>query len=105
MRRVLVDFARARLTSSRGQGAVQDSIDDHYSLRATGLPDPDAVIEMGRLMDRLQVVNPQWAMIVDMHYFVGFTLEEIADKVGLTRRQVKHLWGKASDWLKDQMQA
>jgi len=104
MRRVLVDFARARLAAARGFGEIHDSLDDHGSL-AAGSPDPNTIVQIGVLMERLEKVNPQWAMIVDMHYFVGFTLEEIAENAGLTRRQVKHLWTKACNWLKDQMDA
>ncbi len=104
MRRVLVDFARARLATVRGNGEIHDSLDEHGSL-AAGTPDPNAIVQMGVLMGRLEKINPQWAMIVDMHYFVGFTMEEIAENSGLTRRQVKHLWNKASNWLKDQMDA
>ena len=38
--------------------------------------------------------------MVDMHYFSGFTLEEIAQETGLTVRQVRSRWEKGMKWLK-----
>jgi DNA-directed RNA polymerase specialized sigma24 family protein len=40
-----------------------------------------------------------------MHYFAGFTLQEISDVTGLTFRQVRHLWEKGRDWLKDRLRS
>ncbi len=66
---------------------------------------PEAFVQIGILMDRLEKRNPQTARIVDLHYFVGFTLEEIAEITGLTFRQVRHRWEAGRDWLKDGLKA
>jgi DNA-directed RNA polymerase specialized sigma24 family protein len=39
-------------------------------------------------------------VVVDMHYFSGFTLEEIAAETGLSFRQVRTRWDKGQKWLK-----
>jgi len=62
--------------------------------------DPESVLQIGILMERLEKVDPAGARIVDMHYFAGFTLEEITQITGLTFRQVRHRWEKGRDWLK-----
>ena len=54
-------------------------------------------------MEKLKKYDLVCARIVAMHYFVGFTLEEIADITGLTFRQVRHRWEKGRDWLKDRL--
>jgi DNA-directed RNA polymerase specialized sigma24 family protein len=40
---------------------------------------------------------------VDLHYFVGYTLEEITEKTGWTLRQVRDRWVRGRDWLKDSL--
>ncbi|MGA2074168.1 MAG: ECF-type sigma factor [Terriglobia bacterium] len=103
MRRVLVDFARHRLAQRRGDGDVPESLDEHPSMERSLGPDPETVVHIGLLMEKLEKADPEAARVVDMHYFAGFTLEEIAKLTGLTFRQVRHRWEKGRDWLKDRM--
>lgn len=103
MRRVLVDFARMRLAQRRGEGEVPESLDGKASMGAATNPDPESILQIGLLMDKLEKADREAARIVDMHYFVGFTFDEIAEITGLTFRQVRHRWEKGRDWLKDRM--
>jgi RNA polymerase sigma factor (TIGR02999 family) len=103
MRRVLVDFARNRLAQRRGDGKIPSSLDDVALGRHPANSDLEAMVQIGLLMDRLETVDEAAARVVDMHYFTGFTLEEIAEITGLTFRQVRHRWEKGRDWLKDRM--
>lgn len=98
MRNTLVDLARKRLADRRGGGAVAFSLDENF----TGLPVEDAsrIVEIGVLMQQLDAELPESATIVDMHYFAGFTLEEIADRTRLTVKQVRGRWDKGLKWLK-----
>ena len=102
MRRVLVDFARQRLAHRRGDGEKTQSLDE--SLPQAETSDAETIVQIGILMERLEKAAPDAARIVDMHYFAGFTLQEIAELTGLTFRRVRHLWEKGRDWLKDRMQ-
>jgi RNA polymerase sigma factor (TIGR02999 family) len=101
MRQVLVDFARIRAAQKRGDGQSPASLEDHASVSSANGSDPSALVQIGILMDRLDKEDPDAARIVDMHYFAGFTLEEIAEITGLTFRQVRHRWERGRDWLKD----
>jgi RNA polymerase sigma factor (TIGR02999 family) len=103
MRRVLVDFARIRLAQRRGEGEAPESLDEKTPARASTEPDPESILQIGMLMDKLEKADREAAQIVDMHYFVGFTFDEIAEITGLTYRQVRHRWEKGRDWLKDRM--
>lgn len=105
MRRVLIDFARSRLAQRRGDGQTPLSLDTDAGLNWSKEPPPEVVLQIGLLLDKLEKADPEGARIVDMHYFAGFTLEEVADILGLTFRQVRHRWKKAQDWLKDRMDA
>jgi RNA polymerase sigma factor (TIGR02999 family) len=103
MRRVLVDFARQRLAQRRGEGETARSLDDLVPFARADTPDAESVVQIGILMEQLEVAIPEAARVVDMHYFAGFTLQEIAQVSGLTFRQVRHLWEKGRDWLKDRL--
>jgi DNA-directed RNA polymerase specialized sigma24 family protein len=63
--------------------------------------DPETLVQVGILMERLEKQNAETARIVDLDYFVGFTVEEIAEITGLTFRPVRHHWERGRDWLKD----
>ena len=103
MRQALVDFARFQKAKRRGGKQKPLSLDEHTSV-SSETADPESVIQIGILMDQMELRNPESARIVDLHYFAGFTLEEIADITGMTFRQVRHRWEQGRDWLKDQLQ-
>jgi RNA polymerase sigma factor (TIGR02999 family) len=103
MRRVLVDLARQRLAKRRGDGEQPHSLDEAFSLERVEPPSAESIVQIGQLMERLEKTIPDAARIVDMHYFAGFTLQEVAGITGLTFRQVRHLWEKGRDWLKDRI--
>ncbi len=102
MRRVLVDFARKRLASRRGNGEVPISLDEG-SISCATPSDTETIVEMGLLMERLLQRDAEAACVVDLHYFVGYTLEEITEKTGWTLRQVRDRWVRGRDWLKDSL--
>jgi RNA polymerase sigma factor (TIGR02999 family) len=102
MRRVLVDLARTRLALKRS--AFYGPIPLHQS--ACEQSDPvsaSQIVEIGLLMEKMGEARPEAVQVVDMHYFAGFSLEEISEITGLSLRQVRHRWEKGRDWLKDQL--
>jgi RNA polymerase sigma factor (TIGR02999 family) len=100
MRQVLVDLARHRLASARGSGATPESLDQRGEGDAPVESGPEQVVEIGILMEKLERADPATARVVEMHYFAGFTLEEIGEITGLSFRQVRNRWEKGRDWLK-----
>ena len=105
MRQVLVDFARIRTAQRRGGDQAPVSLDGNTSGVSAGSADQESLVQIGIFMDRLEKQDPETARIVDMHYFAGFTLEEIVEITGLTFRQVRHRWEKGRDCLKDGLRA
>lgn len=100
MRCVLVDAARRRLAQSRGNGAQHMALEDLLlEPKSPATTTPDTILEIDRLMNRLEKVNPTVARIVEMQYFCGFTIEEIAKETGLSSSQVRQLWLKGKKWL------
>lgn len=102
MRRVLIDFARQRLALRRGDNQQVVSLDDAAAIPGNS-PDFESILQIGALMDQLEKTNRNAARVVDLHYFAGFTLGETAKITGLSFRQVRQLWDKGRDWLKDHM--
>ncbi len=100
MRRVLVDLARKRLAARRGSGEATLPLDESVALLGDAMHDAEQIVEIGSLMDHLETKDPDAARMVDMHYFSGFTLEEIAQETGLTVRQVRSRWERGMKWLK-----
>jgi RNA polymerase sigma factor (TIGR02999 family) len=102
MRRVLVEFARNRLALKRGGMEVPSSLSMHVADPADARR-AEQVIEIGLYMEKLGREDPLCMRVVDLHYFVGFTFGEIAKILDLRPRQVRDVWEKARDWLRDQM--
>jgi len=100
MRRVLVDMARKRLAARRGGGEAPVSLDEAGPLIGTFGQDAEKIVEIGILMERLEVQDPDAARMIDMQYFSGFTLEEIAKETGLTLKQVRLRWERGMKRLK-----
>jgi RNA polymerase sigma factor (TIGR02999 family) len=99
MRRILVDFARKRLAARRGGGAAHLPLEEIGPV-TTQEQDAEQIVEIGILIERLDAVDPDAARMVDMHYFSGFTLEEIAAETGLTLKQVRRRWERGLKWLR-----
>jgi len=100
MRHVLIDLARKRLAERRGGGGATLPLDESAGKLKTRIEDAQQIVDIGILMQRLEVRDPEAAHIVDMHYFSGFTLEEIAAETCLTIRQVRWRWERGHNWLK-----
>jgi len=101
MRQVLVDLARTRSAQKRGNGKSAEPLHGRTEMLQADNANPETLVQVGILMERLEKQNAETARIVDLHYFVGFTLEEIAEITGLAFRQVRHHWERGRDWLKD----
>ena len=100
MRRLLTDMARERLCLRRGEGATAVPLDESGPIIGTSVEDAERIVEIGLLMEKLEAEYPDAARVVDMHYFSGFTLEEVARETGLTIKQVRFRWDKGLRWLK-----
>jgi RNA polymerase sigma factor (TIGR02999 family) len=103
MRRVLVDHARGRLADKRG-GAGQQRIelDDKLALTAG---QSEEVLALHEALTQLEQLDPRQARIVEMHYFAGNPVGEIADVLDIGERTVKRELQTARLFLKRQLNA
>jgi RNA polymerase sigma-70 factor (ECF subfamily) len=96
MRRILVDFARAKHDLKRGGGAQQVSLDDALLMS----PEPSAdLLALDEALKRLFALHQRQAEIVEMRYFGGLTEEEVAEVLKVSLRTVQQDWRLARLWL------
>lgn len=122
MRRILVDYARARLSAKRGgeaQRISSDALKD--AIHAQRPPDeaqPCAVDDdvplidmraseeisaLDDLLSRLAALDERQAQVVEMRYFGGLTVEQTAQALGISEATVKREWVAARAWLRREL--
>ena len=95
MRRILVDFARKR------PGAKDDPIYKVSIDEAAGVSDErDAdLVELDQALTELAKFDERKARIVELKFFGGLKMDEIAEVVGVAEITVLREWQKAKAWL------
>jgi RNA polymerase sigma factor (TIGR02999 family) len=92
MRGLVIDRVRARHAQKRGGGLVIDSLDTETAAQAA---DPDRLEHIGDALDELAALEPDLARVVDLKFFCGFTLAEVANMHGVAERTVQRQWKRA----------
>lgn len=100
MRRVLVDYARARNADHRGGKMERIELQDHFAIS----PDRfEEVSQIDQALDRLEKNNPRQAKVVELRYFGGLSIEQIGAALGIAPRSVKRDWALARIWLFEEL--
>ena len=96
MRRILVDHARRRAASKRGDGVRCVSIDEARDVAAASeIP----ILELDGALGRLEKVDAELARIVELRAFGGLTIEEAAHVLSVSPSTAKRDWRTAKAWL------
>jgi RNA polymerase sigma factor (TIGR02999 family) len=91
MRRILIDYARARKV--RPEGQIEAGAEE--LLIRIGTDKPKDLVALNDALDNLQELNPRAARVVEMRFFGGLSEEEIASELGVSVRTVKRDWAVA----------
>lgn len=100
MRHILVDHARARNAEKRG------GVQHHVTLDDAILPIPNQsvdVLALHEAMENLAKLDGRQGRIVELHFFAGLSIEEIASVLQVAPRTVKRDWSMARAFLKGQL--
>lgn len=97
MRRILIDRARNRKAVRHGgewqrTGFAEDLI-------AVPSEQDDEILSINDLLDRFARMEPRKAEVVKLRYFVGMTIEETAEALGISTPTAKRDWTYARAWL------
>jgi RNA polymerase sigma-70 factor (ECF subfamily) len=96
MRRVLVDYARARNAEQRGGGLQKVEMKDELAISTEQL---DEVEQLDEALKKLEKENPRRARVVELRYFGGLSVEQIGALLQIAPRSVKRDWALARIWL------
>jgi RNA polymerase sigma factor (TIGR02999 family) len=100
MRRILVDYARARGCVKR-EGEIRRTVFDD-ALFISVQSDP-LVMRLNEALDQLAKFDARKAQVVEMRYFGGLTADEIAAVLHVSPQSVNRDWSLAKSWLVREM--
>jgi RNA polymerase sigma factor (TIGR02999 family) len=92
MRGMVIDRVRARYAQKRGGEFIITSLD---TLAGEQAAQPEQLEGISDALDELAAVEPELARVVDLKFFCGFTLAEVARMQGISERTAQRHWEKA----------
>jgi RNA polymerase sigma-70 factor (ECF subfamily) len=96
MRRILVDYARGQQRIRRGGKQQKVSLDDVLLVSPERT---EEVLTVHESLSRLEKLDARQARVVELRYFGGLTIEEIAEVVGISTKTVMRELNVAKAWL------
>ncbi|HMH45781.1 MAG TPA: sigma-70 family RNA polymerase sigma factor [Pyrinomonadaceae bacterium] len=97
MRRILVDYARARKTEKRGGDDIRLSITTAEKI--AGDQKPIDLIALDEALTRLATIDEAQSRVVELRYFSGLSLEDTAKILNVSRATAAREWSLARAWL------
>jgi len=97
MRRILVDYAKAKHREKRGGDNIKLSLEEAMLVAAKekGVD----LIALDEALNKLNLLDEQQARVVELRYFSGLSLEETAEVLRVSRATVARDWEAARAWL------
>ena len=96
MRRILTDYARSRNYQKRGGGAVHLSLDE--GLLVTSEKEAD-IMALDEALTRFALRYPRQSQVVELRFFGGLEVEEVAETLKISGVTVRRDWKFAKAWL------
>ncbi len=102
MRRILVDHARSRQREKRGGGRARVTLDEAVALS----PQKDEdVLALDEALEKLAKLDARQAKVVELRFFGGMNVEEVAAALSVSKRTVEGDWTFARAWLSRELRA
>ncbi len=103
MRQILVDHARQRMAEKRG-GPAQQRLSLTQAERIGKQREVD-VLALNEALDKLAAFDAQQGRVVELKFFGGLTIEEIAEVLESSHATVEREWKLARAWLRRELSA
>ncbi len=100
IRRILIDHARGKSAAKRGGGHVRIQMSDALAVAGAGEVD---LLDLDEALGELQKVDPRMAQIVELRFFGGLDVGEVADILGFSKRTIEGDWTTARAWLRSRL--
>jgi RNA polymerase sigma-70 factor, ECF subfamily len=97
MRRILVDFARRRRNRKRGGAAEHLDFDENLTISQKQSPD---LVTIDDALNALASVDERKVQVVEMRFFAGLEVREIAEALNVSPETVRRDWRLAKAWLR-----
>jgi RNA polymerase sigma factor (TIGR02999 family) len=100
MRRILVDHARRRGAAKRGGNRHRIALDDSLVI------EPHRDVDLLALEDaltKLTELDPRQAQMIEMRFFGGLSVAEVATEMGIPKRSVEREWTMVRAWLRREL--
>jgi RNA polymerase sigma factor (TIGR02999 family) len=101
MRRILIDFARSRRYQKRGGGAERVPLTEAMTI---DIGHGHQLLDLNEALDTLARVDSRQAQIVEMRFFAGMSVEEVANVLGVSEATVMRDWKLAKAWLMQELE-
>ena len=96
MRRILIDRARRKRALRHGGGQQRVNVED---VEISAVADDDQLLALNDALDKLAAQDKAKAELVKLRYFVGMTIDESAQILGISEPTAKRWWTYAHAWL------
>ena len=100
MRHILVDYARHKARAKRGGDRRRIPLDDVLSL---SIREDEDVLAIDEALKKLGAINETRAKIVELRFFAGMTVAEVAEVLGVSKRTVEAHWTLTRAWLRREL--
>jgi len=97
MRRILIDHARTKKRGKRGGGWQRVVLDAPVAEDETADLDAEA---LHAALEELARLDPDQARMVELRFFGGLSVEDVADLMGVSKRKAEGDWTHAKAWLR-----
>jgi RNA polymerase sigma factor (TIGR02999 family) len=100
MRRILVNHAKSRGRVKRGGGKQKLPLDEALTV---SLEDDDEILAVDEALEKLAALDERQAKIVELRFFGGLNVDEVAAVLGVSKRTVEREWAACRAWLRREL--
>mgnify|MGYP001324584111 FL=1 len=103
MRRLLIDHGRGQKRMKRGGGAAKSTLHDWLNVAEAVPVSVEDALALDAALTRLAELDPRQASVVEMRFFGGLTVPEVAEALHVSVRTVESEWTHARAWLEREL--
>ena len=103
MRRILIDYARSRKRAKRGGDWLRITLSGLQGSPLGRDLDPAQFLALHTALEKLALLDARQARVVELRFFAGLTMSEVAEALGVSKRTADDDWAKARSWLEQEL--